>query len=217
MSETNTAEISALLSVVKKLRSPDKGCAWDLAQTHSSLKKYLLEEVYEVLEAIDSGQAEDLMEELGDLLFQICLHAQIATDEQNFNFADIAKRIKEKMVVRHPHVFEEGKKVDSLNHLVTQWEEIKAQEKANKAAQSVFSSIPRELPSLARAIKVLKKAERSGLLKSVPWNFPLDIQTEDHLGHILMAICWQAKELKLDPEDILRRQINNFCQQIENT
>lgn len=203
------SEIQQLLQTIAKLRSPE-GCPWDKEQTHESLKKYLIEETYEVLEAIDSGSSEDLLEELGDLLFQICLHSQIEAEKNTFDFEAVAKRVNDKMILRHPHVFNpDTLSIDNAEDVIDQWEKIKAQEKP--PSQSPFASIPKALPSLARAIKVLKKADKiktSYVLSKSALDEQIDnIQNPDELAKVLLNICQKAKQLKIDPEEALRQLI----------
>lgn len=209
--------IKSLLDTVTKLRSPE-GCPWDKEQTHSSLKKYLIEEAYEVLEAIDKDSPKDLAEELGDVLFQICIHAEIEAEKGNFNFSDIAKALNEKMISRHPHVFGEVT-ITSSKQVVDQWEKIKAQEKPERAA-SPFSGIPKELPSLLRGLKVLKKADKLGINISVTQDLlakDLDntFSTEEELGKLLLGIVSLSKAKKLDAEEALRKAVNELQKNCE--
>ncbi|MDJ0626090.1 MAG: MazG family protein [Candidatus Caenarcaniphilales bacterium] len=198
--------IEELIETVAKLRSPE-GCPWDKVQTHESLKKYLIEEAYEVLEAIDKGSIDDLQEELGDILFQVCIHAQIEEEKNNFSFMDIAKKLNDKMVSRHPHVFA-GVELENEGQVISQWEKIKANEKPKD--QSPFGNIPKELPSLMRGLKVLKKADKLNLEFKADerLNFLNDlIEDPEELGNILLHITLQAKKLKLDPEEALRQTV----------
>lgn len=154
--------IDKFLKTIEEIRRPEKGCVWNLKQTHASLKRYLLEEMYEVLEAIDKlEEAEtkenyrELEEELGDLLLQIVLHSRIAEEKGYFSFNDVVKTVDEKMIKRHPHVFGKDSaantaEVDKL------WDAEKAKEK--EARKSIFEGIPQEMPALARAWKISKKA-----------------------------------------------------------
>ncbi len=149
-----------LLDIMKKLRSED-GCPWDIEQTHQTLKKYLLEETYEVMDAIDKNNPQELCEELGDLLLQVVFHAQIASDNSTFNIEDIIHSISQKMVSRHQHVFGKNK-LNTADDVVNVWEIIKKKEKGNKTHQDVLSQIPKNLPSLIRAYKVQQKAALVG-------------------------------------------------------
>lgn len=146
-----------LCEVVARLRAPD-GCPWDRVQTLATIKPYTLEEVYELLEAIDAGDDEAIVEELGDLLLQVILDAQIAADEGRFDLVAVVERITEKMIHRHPHVF--GAAVaNSVADVSQHWHEAKSREKTR---ESLLDGIPRDLPQLARAVKLSKKAARAG-------------------------------------------------------
>lgn len=151
------------LEIIHILRSKD-GCPWDREQTHESLKPCLTEEAAEVLAAIRifgrTGDSENLVEELGDVLLQVVMHAEIGREEQAFSMEDVVQAVSEKMVRRHPHVFGEVK-VDGSGQVLSNWEEIKKGEKVGKAyIESPLKEIPPELPALARAAKLLKKADR---------------------------------------------------------
>jgi len=154
------ASFEAFQEVVARLRAPD-GCPWDRKQTHRSLRKYLLEETYEALEAIDAEDWDALAEELGDVLLQILLHAQIAFEEGEFTMTDILQHIHRKMVRRHPHVFGDVTVADA-DEVVTNWEAIKAQEKGHKAPQSVLDGITKGLPALMEAMEIQKKVVKVG-------------------------------------------------------
>ncbi|MBI1270448.1 nucleoside triphosphate pyrophosphohydrolase [bacterium] len=155
------------VATIARLRGPD-GCPWDREQTHQSLGRYLMEESYEVLEAIHMDDSKMLKEELGDLLLQIVLNAQIAKDNGEFDIFDVADSINQKMVSRHPHVFGENK-LDHPDQVVAQWEELKEQEKREKEKgngkserRGALDSIPRALPALLQALKVSEKAVGQG-------------------------------------------------------
>ena len=174
----NTQGIEQLVRVVARLRHPTEGCPWDLKQTHQSLKQYMLEEAYEAVEAIDEAAASQnpdcLKEELGDVLLQVLLHSQLAQDQGDFNFTDVCQTISEKLVRRHPHVFGEVVAEDSET-VVSNWEAIKRQEKAQASATSTGAAIPalpaavsilkgisRNQPALSRAMETSKKAVKVG-------------------------------------------------------
>lgn len=156
--------IDRLLEIMDKLRAPG-GCPWDREQTHQSIKKDLIEECYELAEAIDIGNEEMLREELGDLLLQVVFHAQIAREQGRFDFEAVAQEIGDKLVRRHPHVFGEVQ-IDNSEAVLKQWDAIKAQEYSGKDGparrESALDGIPRELPTLLRAEKILKKAGKVG-------------------------------------------------------
>ena len=147
-------EICALLEVVRSLRAPD-GCPWDRAQTHKSLTRYLIEETYEVLDAIERGDAADLCEELGDLLLQVLFHAELAREEGHFDIGDVAAEESAKMIRRHPHVFGNA----SAEETLSAWEQNKSAEKQRNTLTERLLSVPKALPALLRAQKLLDKCE----------------------------------------------------------
>jgi tetrapyrrole methylase family protein / MazG family protein len=191
-------EMAGFAAVVRRLR---RDCPWDRQQTHASLRRHLVEEAYEVLEAIDHLDAqtgdgvEALEEELGDLLFQVVFHATLAAEEGWFDLADVARGISEKLVRRHPHVFGDVD-VSGADEVVANWEQIK---KAEKGRASVMDGIPVELPALLYALKVQKKAAGEG----VDWR---DLVADDHddLAHRLLGLVDQARMAGEDPESELR-------------
>ena len=153
-------QVDTFIETIARLRAPD-GCPWDREQTHLSLARYLLEETYEVLEAIHSEDRKKLREELGDLLLQIVLNAQVAKDEGTFDIQDVARGINEKMIKRHPHVFS-NVSVENAGQVKKNWEELKEEERKSKAGESCFSGIPRAMPALLQALKVSEKAVALG-------------------------------------------------------
>ena len=156
--------LDRLHSIMKVLRSPG-GCPWDALQTTGSLRPYLLEETYELLEAMDSSDPQQIRDELGDLLLQIVFHAQIFAEQDIFDLADVAEAISDKLERRHPHVFGEVSETD-LEALNRQWDRIKAGEKPGRAAgSSPFAGIPNQLPALARAAKFIERGRR----RNLPW------------------------------------------------
>jgi len=161
MTEPSGTLFEQLLGIMARLRSPE-GCPWDLEQTRASLKPFLIEEAYEVLEAIDGCDAAALIEELGDLLFQVVFHAQIGAEEHAFDMADVLRRLCDKMTNRHPHVFG-GTRVASAKAALAQWEAIKQREgKADGRERSVLDGVPVALPALTRAQRMQSKAARVG-------------------------------------------------------
>src|SRR5512139_4335901 len=150
-----------LVAIMDRLRGPD-GCPWDREQTLRTLRPYVLEETYEVLEAIDAGDPREHCEELGDLLLQIVFQAQLASEEKQFDFADVAEAISNKLVSRHPHVFGDSN-VKDAEAVLRQWAALKRKEKeARGGGQSVLEGVPREMPALARAERLTEKASRIG-------------------------------------------------------
>ncbi len=196
------AEVQRFVELVATLR---RECPWDAEQTHESLRRHLLEESYEVLEAIDALDVdagtgfEHLEEELGDLLFQVVFHATLATEEGRFTLADVATTVHDKLRSRHPHVFGDVE-VAGADDVVANWEQIK---KAEKGRDSVFDGIPAALPALLFALKVQKKAATLGLDDAaVVRRRPTD--DPDDLGVALLALVDRARQAGIDPEDALR-------------
>jgi tetrapyrrole methylase family protein/MazG family protein len=221
---TRFEELKAIMS---RLRGPD-GCPWDREQTHLSLRPYLIEEAYEVLEAIESGVPERLLEELGDLLLQIIFHSQIARESGEFDVEDVIESIEEKLKRRHPHVFG-GRTVRDSREVVKGWERIKQQESNGKkgAEASILSGIPRELPALLKAHRVQEKAARVGFdwdhIDKVFAKVDEELAefreayrrrnreaVEDELGDVFFALVNLARFLETNPEDALRRTIDKF-------
>lgn len=212
-------EFQALRKVIADLRGPN-GCPWDREQTHESLKKYLVEETYEVLDAIDDGDDDLLIEELGDVLLQVMLHAQIGEDDGYFTIQDVIRAITEKMIRRHPHVFGEVS-VDTADEVVKNWDEIKRGEKPEVVRDSLLDGIPKELPSLYRAYELQKKAAKVGFdwkevepmwakVKEEIAEFENETASldkerlEKEFGDIIFALVNVARFYKIDPEDGLR-------------
>ncbi len=154
-----------LLRVMARLRSPRGGCPWDLEQDHLSLRYYAVEEVYELLDAIEAGDDPEMVEELGDLLLQVVFHCQLARERGAFDFETVCRHIVEKLIHRHPHVFGE-KKVHTADAVLAQWDQLKRAEKQGTRHErpSALDGIPRHLPALLRAEKLVKKARKAKLL-----------------------------------------------------
>lgn len=148
-----------LRAVMSALRNPDGGCPWDLAQDFKSIGKYTIEEAYEVVDAIEHGNMDDLKDELGDLLLQVVFHAQMAEEQNRFNFEDVADHVAEKMIERHPHVFGDHKNVTTGHEVIDVWE---AQKEKQKPRDSALDSVTKALPALMRAQKLQKRAARVG-------------------------------------------------------
>lgn len=226
MPPTELSGFCELLAVVKQLRNPEGGCPWDLKQTHESLRPYLLEEAYELLEAIDSGDTVHLKEELGDVLLQVALHAQLASETGAFTADDVAHGIAEKLIRRHPHVFGDVM-VKNAEEVTRNWEQIKAAEKGHPS-ESVMDGIPMGLPALSRALKVSKRAVKEGFewpdfeslwacVMSEYDEFRHELDTkapfeklEDELGDILFATVNLARYNGIDPEVALNKATNKF-------
>ena len=222
-----------------RLRGPD-GCPWDREQTLATLRPYVLEETYEVLEAIEEGDAEAHREELGDLLLQIVFQARIAEEEGRFDFAGVADAISEKLLSRHPHVFGPGARsadaqpapdapgVSDADGVLRQWAALKKKENEAKGrGKSVLEGVPRELPALARAERLTEKASRVGFdwpdaagarAKVAEEIGELDeaiaagdrAHIEDELGDVLFAVANLARKLGIPPEEALRGTLGRF-------
>ena len=189
-----------LVEVMDRLRLE---CPWDREQTHRSLATYLLEETYEVLEALDSGDREHLREELGDLLLQVYFHARIASEDQDgFDIDDVAGGIADKLVYRHPHVFA-GLEVADADEVDRNWERLKA---AEKQRASVLDGIPLALPALAYADKVVGRLDKAGALDGEPAGAADDAG----LGERLLALVREARAAGIDPEQALRDAVRDL-------
>jgi len=200
------ASLDAVMRIAERLRAPD-GCPWDREQTHASLRPHLLEEAYEALAALDSGDPARLRDELGDLLLQIALHAEIARQEGTFDANEVARRLNEKLIRRHPHVFA-GTQISSGGELLAQWERIKREEQAD-GTKSLLGGVPRELPALFAAERMLERAAR---VKIEPprLDLPLDIDDQDFLGELLFDIVAAARDAGFDAETALREANDRF-------
>ena len=237
MSESTpaTQATARLLDLMRRLREPD-GCAWDREQTPATLKPQMLEECYEVIDAIDSGSAAHLKEELGDLLLHIVFQAQIATEAGDFTFADVANGIADKLIYRHPHVFGDVKTSDP-DEIVAQWDQLKLKEKPER--ESVLDGVPKALPALMRAFALQKKARKVGFdwpdaqgalekvreeVAEVTAEVESDLafahanesafeptpETAAEIGDLLFSIVNLARHLKLDPEELLNMANEKF-------
>lgn len=200
------SSVAAVTRIAERLRAPD-GCPWDRQQTHASLRPHLLEEAYEALEALDSGDLDRLRDELGDLLFQIAIHAQLAFEEGAFDMSDVARAIGEKLVRRHPHVFT-GTEIQG--DLLAQWERIKREERAEKGAtESITSGVPKDLPALFAAERLQERAARVGI-DPPRIDLPLDVDDEAFLGELLFDLVAAAREKGFDAESALREANKRF-------
>jgi len=196
-----------LIDVVRVMDRLRLNCPWDQRQTHESLAKYLLEETYETLEAIETGDRQHLREELGDLLLQVAFHSRIAEEDEGFTVDDVAGDIVEKLIRRHPHVFGDETNKD-LAAVEANWETIKA---AEKRRTSVLEGIPMDLPALALADKVLGRAAKLIPAGSVP---PQPKTDTERFGRQLLDLVREARELDVDPEQALRGAVRSLADQI---
>jgi NTP pyrophosphatase (non-canonical NTP hydrolase) len=196
--------IGDLLEVMAKLRAP-QGCPWDRAQDHRSLRFHAVEEVYELLDAIESGDDHEMAEELGDLLLQVVFHCQLARERGVFDFETVARRITDKLLRRHPHVFGDVK-VKNIDEVWANWEKIKAAEKhgTRHARPSALDGIPKHLPALMRAEKLIKKARKAKLLPAKPEHPPRP--SKSALARQLFELARQAQDRGWSAEELLRRE-----------
>jgi XTP/dITP diphosphohydrolase/tetrapyrrole methylase family protein/MazG family protein len=200
--------IDLLLATTARLRAPD-GCPWDREQTHRTICDCLIEEVAELVQAIDRNDVANLREELGDLLFHVAMHAQMAAEDGQFTFDDVAREVNEKMVRRHPHVFGDGAKLGSSDAVVTQWEQIKLKEKGAKKP-TVFKELPPTLNALLTAREVWKQVRKKQLAVGATVDVPaVDAQskglTEDSAGSRLFELVAACRDAGIDPDSALRR------------
>jgi XTP/dITP diphosphohydrolase len=194
-------KLDELIAVLARLRAPG-GCAWDAEQTHESLVTHLVEETYELVDAIEAGSRDDLLEELGDVLYQVIFHSDIAsaTPAEAFDIEDVAAHMTAKMISRHPHVFGDATAATAAE-VTGLWEDVKAVEKSHRT--SVLDGIPQGMPSLALADKVLGRAEKLGVIEPGSAT-AIPSADEDELGGLLLAIVSSARASGLDAERALR-------------
>ncbi len=245
MSKSVSYTLSDLIKIMKKLRDPENGCPWDVEQTFETILPYTLEEAYEVAEAIDQGDMAELKTELGDLLFQVIFHSQMAEEQKAFTINDVIHEISEKMVVRHPHVFG-NKHIKDAEAQTIAWEEQKTRERQAKADKlgrkpSILDDVPSALPALLRASKLQKRAAKVGfdwpeisqvvdkmqeelgeLSEAIAAKQGQDKQAhiEEELGDMLFVCANLARHLDINPEEALRKANQKFIrrfQYIENS
>lgn len=220
---SQAAPIDELLAVMARLRDPERGCPWDVEQTFATIAPYTVEEAYEVADAIERGDLDDLRDELGDLLLQVVFHARIAEESGDFAFDDVARAITAKLIRRHPHVFG-GEAERSVDQQTRAWEAVKAQERAAKAAgrpAGVLDDVPTGLPAMTRAVKLTRRAGRVGFdwpgpaevldkLREETAELEAEIASGDaqamreELGDLLFVCANLARKLDIEPEDALR-------------
>ena len=210
---TPPSQLDILIETVARLRAPG-GCPWDADQTHESLVQYLIEESHELIDAIEAGSREEMIEELGDVLYQVLFHADLAahTRGEDFDIQDVAAQMTAKMVGRHPHVFGDLT-LETANDVALVWDDFKAAEKPHRT--SVLDGIPQGMPALALADKVLGRAQKIGLLGAEA-AFPLPIESEGELGPLLLAIVSAAKAQGLDAERALRTALRGLQDEIRD-
>lgn len=221
-----------LIAIMARLRDPALGCPWDIEQDFSTIAPYTIEEAYEVADAIDQENWQDLRDELGDLLLQVVFHAQIAKDRGLFDIEDVARAIADKMVARHPHVFGAESRDKSAEQQTRDWEAIKAAERAAQAQAGTLDGVALGLPALLRAVKLQKRAARVGFdwpetaqvldkiteevaeLHEAAARLPQD-KIEEEFGDLLFVMANLARHLKVCPETALRRANAKFTRRFE--
>jgi len=220
--------LSHLIQVVARLRDPNDGCPWDLQQTSQSLCRYILEEAYECVEAIESGEVDAIKDELGDLLFQVVLQSQLAAEARQFELEQVAEAVAQKLIRRHPHVFAD-ESVDSADQQTQRWEAIKHKERAASQGEqaSVLDGVSGTLPATTQAIKLQQRAASVGFdWKSIMPIFDKVVEEleetrvevaaqdqdaiEDEIGDLLFAVTNLARHAGVDPETSLRRSNRKF-------
>ena len=223
----NDSSFSELVAIMARLRGP-AGCPWDRQQTHATLKPYLLEEVYEALEAIDAADDAELCKELGDVLLQVVFHAQIAAEEGRFDIEAVGQAIVDKLIRRHPHVFGDAS-ADEADEVLRRWEQIKKQERLQQgeAAPSLLEGIPKHLPALMRAYRIQTRValqgfdwdEVEGALDKIEeefaevrkaWETGGGAAVEEEFGDLLFSLVNASRFLKVDPEQALRCAVAKF-------
>lgn len=218
--------LQKLLDIMSQLRTPKTGCPWDLEQDFKSIAPYTIEEAYEVADAIERHHLGDLKSELGDLLFQVVFHSQLAREQGAFAFNDVAEAISQKMIRRHPHVFGNDDNRTAQEQTLN-WEQQKAEERAKKGAPGVLDDVPVGLPGMTRAVKLQKRAARVGF----DWANAKDVLAkiseetaelveasenrdqdaiEDEFGDLLFVIANLSRHLNVDPETAIRRTNQKF-------
>jgi len=225
---SDPGDIAALLEVMARLRDPNSGCPWDVEQDFSTIAPYTIEEAYEVADAIDRGDMAELKEELGDLLFQVAFHSQMAAEAGAFEFRDVVAAVVDKMVRRHPHVFGDAA-IEDAEAQTEAWEAHKAKERAAKGRDAgLLDDVPKALPALMRAAKLQKRAARVGFdwpearqaldkvqeemaeLAEAVTELDDPEKIREELGDLLFVYSNLARKLDVDPEDALRRANGKF-------
>ena len=218
-------EFSDLIDIVRKLRAPG-GCPWDREQTHQSIKKNLIEEGYELIEALDSQDGAKIADESGDLLLQIVFHAVIGEEQGEYTIADVTDAVCRKMIHRHPHVFG-SVKAETSDEVLRNWDAIKRQDRAQQTIADELKGVSGYLPALIRAEKIQKKAEKNGyafedaetvakgvgnMLQAISNGTDADA-AQQYIGKILFEVVSAAREAGVDPELALSKEINGFIEE----
>jgi ATP diphosphatase len=229
---SSNGEISRLLEIMKRLRDPKDGCPWDIEQSYETIAPYTIEEAYEVSDAIDQGNWQELEGELGDLLLQVIYFTQIGSEDGHFSFESVVKNVSDKMIRRHPHVFGEKKQYKSSDQQISDWEKIKEQERSKNTPSKTLDGIAKNLPALTYATKLQKRAARVGFdwpdisgvtdkiseeideLNEARNELSLDAQEEEY-GDLMFVMVNFARHLKIDPEKALRAANKKFIARFE--
>ena len=219
-------KIQKAIDVVAKLRAPE-GCPWDRQQTHESIRNELLEEAYELIDAINQKDDYKIKDELGDVFMQVLMHAQIASEENKFDLGDVAEQLSSKLIRRHPHVFGDVN-VENTDQVIDNWEKIKVTEKGYTDRKSAVDGIPESFTALMKAYKIGKKAVKVGFdwdsidgaldkldeevkeLKEAIKNNDEEKHLEEELGDVLFCICNVSRKLKIQPEVALNHTVDKF-------
>lgn len=198
-----------LLNIMKLLR---ERCPWDREQTHESIRMNFLEEAYEVCDAIDKKDPENLCEELGDVLLQVVFHAQMSDEEKEFDYDDVVSGVCSKLVLRHPHIFGDVK-ADNTEQVLTNWDNIKAVEKGQKNVRKKLDDVPNALPALIRAQKLMGRAHKGGCYEySDMLSGMSKEEAVGYLGDRLFELCSAAKALDIELEEVLERKNISFIE-----
>lgn len=230
ISKNTVYNVTNLCRIVKILRGPD-GCPWDMKQTHESIRQHVIEEAYEVVDAIDNDDIDNLIEELGDLLFQVVFHSELGSEEGYFNFSDVVTNICKKMYSRHPHVFGDIK-ADNVDEALRTWEASKQKEKNLRSYTDNLKNVPKALSPLSRSYKIQKRAAEAGFdwpdakgailkVKEELFEFMEEYENsnsermEEEFGDLLFALVNFARLVKINPDVALNRTINKFISRFE--
>ncbi len=230
ISKNTVYNVTNLCRIVKILRGPD-GCPWDMKQTHESIRQHVIEEAYEVVDAIDNDDIDNLIEELGDLLFQVVFHSELGSEEGYFNFSDVVTNICKKMYSRHPHVFGDIK-ADNVDEALRTWEASKQKEKNLRSYTDNLKNVPKALSPLSRSYKIQKRAAEAGFdwpdakgailkVKEELFEFMEEYENsnsermEEEFGDLLFALVNFARFVKINPDVALNRTINKFISRFE--
>jgi len=220
LSDKERAGYEELRGVVARLRAPD-GCPWDREQTHASLRPYVIEEAYEVVALLDAGDTSKLPEELGDLLFQVLLHTQLAEEAGEFEMSDVLSGLANKLIRRHPHVFGDVQ-LETAGQVIDQWDRLKQQERA--AGESVLANVPAAMPALSYAQTLLRRAETAGFAWPARQDILAKVTEEvaelaeapdsdaaaEEFGDLLLTMADYARSLGIDAEEALRQAGHKF-------